>query len=141
MITAVDTNVLLDVFGANQKYGTASAGALDMCAAQGSLIASAVVWSETAAAFAEASAFERAMRNLGVSFSPLTEAAVNRAARSWRSYRQRGGRRDRITSDFLIGAHALECAERLLTRDRGFFRHYFLGLQLIDPSPLEKHRE
>ena len=134
MITAVDTNVLLDVFGANPKYGAASAGALDRCAAEGSLVASAVVWSETAAAFAEASAFQRAMRDLGVSFSPLTEAAANRAARQWRSYRQQGGRRDRITSDFLIGAHALVCAERLLTRDRGFFRQYFSGLQVIDPS-------
>lgn len=134
MITAVDTNVLLDVFGANQKYGAASADALDRCAAEGSLVASAVVWSETAAAFAEASMFERAMRDLGVSFSPLTEAAANRAARQWRSYRQRGGRRDRITSDFLIGAHALECAERLLTRDRGFFRQYFSGLRVEDLS-------
>jgi len=134
MITAVDTNVLLDVFGANQKYGTAAAVALDRCAAEGSLVASAVVWSETAAAFAEEAAFERAMRDLGVSFSPLTQAAANRAARQWRSYRQRGGRRDRITSDFLIGAHALIRAERLLTRDRGFFRQYFSRLQVIDPS-------
>ena len=134
MITAVDTNVLLDVFGANPKYGAASAGALDRCAAEGSLVASAVVWSETAAAFDEAAVFERAMRDLGVSFAPLTEAAANRAARQWRSYRQQGGRRDRITSDFLIGAHALVCAERLLTRDRGFFRQYFSGLQVIDPS-------
>jgi predicted nucleic acid-binding protein len=136
MITAVDSNVLLDVFGANQEYGAASAAALDRCAAEGSLVASAVVWSETAAAFAEASVFQRAMRDLGVSFSPLTEAAANRAARQWLSYRHRGGRRDRITSDFLVGAHALECAERLLTRDRGFFRQYFSGLQVVDPSLL-----
>lgn len=134
MITAVDTKVLLDVFGANQKYGADSAVALDRCAAEGSLVASAVVWFETAAAFAQASVFERAMRDLGISFSPLTVAVANRAARQWRSYRQRGGRRDRITSDFLIGAHALICAERLLTRDRGFFRQYFSGLQVIDPS-------
>ena len=134
MITAVDTNVLLDVFGANQKYGAASAGALDRCAAEGSLVASAVVWSETAAAFSEASAFQRAMRDLGVLFSALTEATANRAARRWRFYRPRGGRRDRITSDFLIGAHALERAERLLTRDRGFFRQYFSELQVVDPS-------
>jgi len=134
MITAVDTSVLLDVFGANQRFGFASADALDKCALQGSLVASEVVWAETAAAFRDESEFERAMRDLGVSFSPLTEAAAVRAARQWRNYRSRGGRRERITSDFLIGAHALLCAERLLTRDRGFYRSYFSGLQVIDPS-------
>ena len=134
MITAVDTSVLLDVFGANQKFGPASVEALDKCALQGSLVACEVVWSETAAAFRDESEFELAMRDLGVSFSPLTEAAAVRAARQWRSYRTRGGRRERITSDFLIGAHALLSAERLLTRDRGFYRSYFSGLQVIDPT-------
>ena len=35
---------------------------------------------------------------------------------------------------FLIGAHALECADALITRDRGFMRKWFSDLQIIDPS-------
>ncbi len=92
------------------------------------------VWAETAAAFPGASVFVRAMRELGVHFSLLTEQAASRAARQWRLYRDRGGRLNRITSDFLIGANALVCGERLLTRDRGFYRLYFSGLRVLDRS-------
>jgi hypothetical protein len=35
--------------------------------------------------------------------------------------------------DFLVGAHALERADALLTRDRGFYRRYFKGLRIIEP--------
>jgi hypothetical protein len=35
---------------------------------------------------------------------------------------------------FFIGAHARTRADRLVTRDRGFFRRYFDGLEIIDPT-------
>ncbi|MCE2475582.1 MAG: hypothetical protein J4F47_08470 [Alphaproteobacteria bacterium] len=40
-------------------------------------------------------------------------------------YRQAAGPRDRIITDFLIGAHAVAVADNFLTRDRGFYTTYF----------------
>jgi len=45
-----------------------------------------------------------------------------------------GGSRTRLIVDFLIGAHARERADRLLTRDRGFYRAYFDELEIVDPT-------
>ncbi len=37
-------------------------------------------------------------------------------------------------ADFLVGAHARAQADRLLSRDRGFYRAEFADLDILDPS-------
>lgn len=134
MITAVDTNVLLDIFGADPLFGHRSAGLLKQCLAEGAVYACDVVWAETATAFSTLRQFEEAMVTLGLEFSPLMKPAALVAAQAWRRFRSKGGKRDRVVADFLIGAHAAEQCDRLLTRDRGFYRTYFDRLIIADPS-------
>jgi predicted nucleic acid-binding protein len=133
MITAVDTNILLDVFGADASFGQASANALRLCLAAGAVVACEIVWAETAAAFTEEALFVDAMTTL-ISFQAIDREVAISAGAVWRSYRQRGGKRERVVADFLIGAHALSRCDRLLTRDRGFYRSYFEKLDVLDPS-------
>jgi predicted nucleic acid-binding protein len=71
---------------------------------------------------------------MALEFAAMDREASLEAGRAWRAYRQRGGQRTRIMSDFLIGAHAQGNEERLLTRDRGFYAEYFQGLSVLDPS-------
>jgi predicted nucleic acid-binding protein len=134
MITAVDTSILLDVFTADPKFGPASASALRDCVGEGGLVVCDAVLAETATVFTNAEAGWTALSKLGVAFSPMSLAASLKAAEAWRSYRMRGGPRQRIAADFLIGAHARDSADRLLTRDRGFYRTYFRGLKIVDPT-------
>jgi predicted nucleic acid-binding protein len=134
LITAVDTSVLLDVLDPDPEFGPASAAALRTCETQGALIACEVVCAETAAAFTSPDAASEAFERMRLSFSPIDLPACLRAASHWRAYREAGGTRTRMVADFLIGAHALVHADRLLTRDRGFYRSYFDGLTILDPT-------
>ena len=134
MITAVDTSVLLDVFGADRVFGPRSAQLLRSCLREGQLVACEVVWTEVASTFPSPALALDAMQRLGVEFSSAGQEAALAAATAWKTYRSRGGRRQRVAADFLIGAHAQLQAERLLTRDRGFYRAYFTGLRVLDPA-------
>jgi hypothetical protein len=134
VITAVDTSVLLDVFFDDPADRARSLAALRTCLAGGPLVACEVVWAEVRAVFDTNAAAESALAAIPVGFSSLELPAAARAGAAWRAYRRAGGPRDRVIADFLIGAHAVEQADRLLTRDRGFHRTAFAGLVVVDPS-------
>jgi predicted nucleic acid-binding protein len=134
VITAVDSNVLVDVFQADSRFGRRSADALERSLAEGAVVACEVVWSEVVAAFGSATAATDALARIGVAYDPLTALAAAHAGGAWRAYRDRGGPRTRMIADFLVAAHAEQQADRLLTRDRGFYRRAFGELELVDPT-------
>lgn len=137
MITAVDTNVLLDILGPDPQLGDASKRAVQRSLAQGQLVACDIVWAEVASFFLRSSDASNTLQALGIRFSLIDERAALAAGKSWKAYRRRGGHRTRVIPDFLIGAHAMVSAERLLTRDRGFYRTYFKRLKVLDPTVIK----
>ena len=134
MITAVDTNILLDILVPNEDFYEASADALEEAAGQGSLVISDIVYAELCIHFATQRDCDVFLESTGIRVQALTREAHFVASRAWRMYRQQGRKRTRILSDFLIGAHAQKQATRLLSRDRGFYRKLFPSLDLVDPT-------
>lgn len=134
MITAVDTCVLLDFLTGSGEHGDNSREALAKCARTGALIVCDIVFAELAAAFdGDLERTESFLDAAGIRREGFTAAALARAGGAFRAYRRAGGRRDRIIADFLIGTHAMDKADRLLTRDRGVFRSHFAELQIVEP--------
>ena len=134
MITAVDTNILLDVLVPNAEFYELSAGALDEAAGNGSLVVSDIVYAELCIHFETQRECDTFLESNEIRVQSLMREAHFLASRVWRIYRQQGGKRTRILADFLVGAHAQKQATRLLSRDRGFYHKLFPELAVQDPS-------
>ena len=129
MITTVDTNILLDVFMGDECHGQRSRDLLRDAYDNGTLLVCSIVYAELVPAFNDQSALDRSLQEIRVTLSPIDTSIAYETGVRWKRYRDTGGPRERIMSDFLIGAHAMITSDAFLTRDRGFYATYFPELQ------------
>lgn len=131
MITAVDTNVLLDVMLPDPAYVKNSTELLRAAYNEGALIISHMVYAELVPQFGSKQALLDVLSRLGIEISPIDDEIAFIAGSKWKEYREAGGSRRRILTDFVIGAHGLLQADRFVTRDRGFYKTYFPELRRL----------
>jgi predicted nucleic acid-binding protein len=135
MITAVDSSVILDVLSGDKENAETSLNALRKASLEGKLVVCESVVAEVRPAFLDGAEFEGFLAEWGLEFVPSTLSSAILAGEMLQLLLQRKReRKGRILADFLIGAHASTNAERLLARDRGYFRDYFSDLDVWDPS-------
>ena len=132
MITAVDSCVLIDILTDDQEFADASADRLRRALARGAVVACAPVWAEVGSGFTEPNSVREVFSTLRIDYSEVSEEVALAAGEGMRRYRDRGGRRVRIASDFLIAAHAAVNGFPLLTRDQGLAKLPVDGLSLAD---------
>ena len=131
MISAVDTNVLLDVFLPDKRFAEQSARLLKLAYDEGALIICEIVYAELVPQFSDRHTLDSALANLNMAVLSSNTDIAFLAGERWGQYRKTGGTRKRIITDFLIAAHATIKAERFLTRDRGFYKSYFPELVIL----------
>lgn len=158
MITAVDTNILLDVLVPDARHADESEEALAEAVRAGAVTLSEAAYAELAGYFPAQEELDRFLADTGMTVRSSSAEALFRAGRSWSEYSRRRpagvacpqcgssqnlrcdgceaplSPRQHVLADFLIGAHALYHADRLLTRDRGYYHRYFPELTLMSGS-------
>ncbi|EAU42866.1 putative nucleic acid-binding protein [Fulvimarina pelagi HTCC2506] len=97
----------------------------------GPAIMSDVVWAELGAGSETENDLEQVYGFVAIRREAFPFPAAYPAGEAYCFYRQRGGRRERMLPDFLIGAHALVGGHCLLKRDPARYRNYFPGLKIV----------
>ena len=131
MITAIDTNILLDVFLPDKIHVEHSASLLRQAYDEGALSISHLVYAELVPQFGDRATLDHALEKLNVQTSAIDDDVAFLAGLKWKEYRSAGGSRNRIISDFVIGAHAMLRADRFLTRDRGVYHTYYPEMDFL----------
>jgi hypothetical protein len=157
MITAVDTNIILDVLIPGEPFGESSKKLLDHHLSKGKLIICEIVFAELAAEFPSEEELTLFLTDTGMRLVYSNENSLFLAGSRWTKYARKGAKnwltcgkcghafeatcpqckavltkRLHVLADFLIGAHALVQADCILSRDLGVYKTYFDDLQVID---------
>lgn len=138
MITAIDTNVLSAIWS-HEPGATELGRLLQDLSRDGALIVSAPVWAELGAGPDVGPVLcTKLLRALGLRIEmELSRKAWELAAEVFAAYAIRrrsagAGPPRRLLADFLVGAHAVDKADRLVSRDGRFYRSVFPGLALVE---------
>lgn len=130
----VDSNVILDVITADPRWQVWSEQQLRGWLDRGALLINPIVYAEIAFACDTIEAVDELLPAHLYTYRPIPHEAAFLASRAHAVYRARGGSRQSVLADCLIGAHALVERVALLTRDERRYRQAFPGLELIAPA-------
>jgi hypothetical protein len=131
MTSAVDSSVILDVLVGDAVHADKSEALLRIAAAEGRLVICDCVLTEIFPVLGSLSVMDSFLAEWELVYIPTDKPTALLAGQMFSRFLERGGKGGRVVPDFLIGAHALRHADRLLARDRGYLRDYFKGLRVL----------
>lgn len=151
MKTVIDTSALIALLYPDDEHNRRAAESLHEASADGATAINGVVYTELAADpyFDDAADLDAFLDDTGIGVERASRDALFAAGTAFETYLDRRGDelqcpacgerstvacpscetrlapRQHVAADFVIGAHAVEEADRLLTFDEGFFATYF----------------
>lgn len=137
MTLGVDSSVLLGLLKEREHYRPWLDFILDLHR-QAQLVVCDVVYAEIAGLYKNEAEMQDALTLLGLGYDVIRSDTAFLAGQIYSAYRRAGGPRSNLVPDFLIGAHAMQQADGLLTTDRGYLRSYFKGIKILQPGDLDR---
>ncbi len=158
MITAIDTNILLDILIPDSQYCETSKSILEKYYHSGTMIICEAVYAELSSVFGSEQQLSTFMLETNIHLKNSNEKILYHSGLQFKKYAGKKSKKNQCTqcginlmvscpkcgkayepkqhilADFLIGAHAIEFADLLLSRDRGFYKKYFPELKVINTT-------
>ena len=126
-----DSNILIALWDGSADMAVSRS--IAMLQAENKVHVNPIIFAELSANFETAADLEQDLSKLNILIAPLELAECHRAGQAFAQYRKRGGEREAILPDFLIGAQAEIRGWPIVTRDRKGFASYFPKVEIIDP--------
>ena len=133
----VDTNIALHLLDDRHPDSEQVTLAFALLSGTRDPVVNEIIFAETSLSFVSPEAVHAQFRALGIVIDRLTLPECHHAGAAFRKYRRRGGPRQTILPDFLIGAQAAVRGWPILTRDPKRFSSYFPEVEIIDPLKVE----
>jgi len=127
----VDTNVLLDVLGADPEYGKYSSDVLGDLAEHGILIINPIIYAEVGIMIETKEELDALLPFNLFLREPIPWEAAFVAGKAFRKYKKQRGKKPRMLADIIIGAHAAVGGHGLVSRDTGYLSYF--KIELVDP--------
>lgn len=129
----VDTCVLVDVLQNDPQWADWSIAQMRAQSVAQALVINPVIYAEVSLSFSTLEALDEVVQTLALEWREIPRPALFLAGKAFAQYRRRGGAKQQVLPDFLIGAHAAVEGWTLLTRDASRFKTYFPKLALLAP--------
>ncbi|MBN2568660.1 MAG: PIN domain-containing protein [Deltaproteobacteria bacterium] len=132
----VDSNIILDVFLNDLKWGDWSESKLEEYSHQSSLHINSIIYSEISIGFKLIEDLESAISKAGFHMLEIPKEALFLAEKAHVKHKRRSGLKRTPIPDFFIGAQAAVMNLDLLTRDVSRYQSYFPTIKLISPKEI-----
>ncbi len=129
----VDSNVIFDLLDNDPQWCAWSGAQLQRWAQLDQMAVNAIVYAEISPRYRSEAKVDELLKELKLDFAAIPRPAAFLAGKAHFLYRQRGGAKTNVLSDFFIGAHATVTGCSILTRDTRRYATYFPTVTLIAP--------
>ena len=130
----VDSNIILDLFEDDKKWGEWSEETLNHYSLTHKLYINPIIYSEVSIGFYRIEELEKAIADCGFQMLQIPKEALFLAGKAFMAYKKRRGIKSAPLPDFFIGAHAAVLEIKLMTRDISRYKSYFPTVDLITPE-------